>query len=158
VGTRAPNFTLRDVTGKPYSLHVYTGEPMVLEFFAVWCPVCHAEAPAMTRLTASYVPKGVHVWSILANGYGRDYETSGRTDLRPVDATDLSWYARTYNVHHPQLIDPTFDVTNEYGANSYPTIYILDSDGIIRYTNAGRVSYAALARSLDRVVHASISG
>jgi len=156
VGTTAPNFSLHDVHGHRFSLGVYMGEPMVLEFFAVWCPICHAESPAMSRLTATYMPKGVHIWSILANPYGRDYETSGRTDLRVATASDLSWYARTYNVHHVQLIDPTFDVTNEFGAGSYPTIYVLDGDGVVRYAHSGIVSYAKLAAVLDRVRHQSL--
>lgn len=153
VGSKAPDFTLLDAKGKPYSLGVYMGEPMVLEFFAVWCPICHAEAPAMTKLTATYVPRNVHVWSVLANPYGRGYETSGRTDLRIADKADLSWYASTYKVNHPQLIDSTFSVTNQFGAGSYPTIYILDGYGVVRYAHTGNVSYATLSAALDRVIH-----
>ncbi|HEX8918126.1 MAG TPA: TlpA disulfide reductase family protein [Chloroflexota bacterium] len=158
VGQKAPNFTLNDANGTSYSLAAQRGHPVLLEFFAVWCPVCHAEAPALARITRAYVPRGVRVWSILANPYGPDYDTSNRTDLTLATKSDLAWYASTFDVHHPQLVDPKFQTVNTYGINAYPGLYVVDSKGVISYASAGRKSYTSLSRELDRVLAASTRG
>lgn len=44
-GRRAPNFLLHDLSGKPVSLKDYRGKPVVLNFWATWCPPCLQEMP-----------------------------------------------------------------------------------------------------------------
>jgi peroxiredoxin len=156
-GTTAPTFMLKSVKGYWYDLKAERGHPVLLEFFATWCPVCHAQAPAIAKLFANYESRGVRFWSILANPYGKDYEDSNRTDLRPADAGDLAWYARTYNVHFPQLVDPIFSVVNQYGIGSYPGIYIIGKAGKIRWASSGQKSYSELAKALNKALAAPAS-
>ena len=154
VGTKAPDFTLSTVGGKSYKLSALRGHPVLLEFFAVWCPHCQHEAPILNQLDKSYTSKGLQTLSILANQYGNNYELSGQTDTRPVDKSDISWFQSTFKVAHPMLIDPDFAQTNQYGASSYPTIYILDKNGVIRYTNGalGDIPYQTLAKAVDAAI------
>jgi peroxiredoxin len=151
-GSQAPDFTLNDTSGRSYHLAAQRGHPVLLEFFAVWCPVCHAEAPILAKITRAYVPRGVRVWSVLANPYGPNYETSGRSDLTLAQAADLQWFAQTYNVHHPQLIDPPFATVNRYGVGSYPGLYLLDKSGVIRLVHDGSLNYGVLSHALDRAL------
>jgi peroxiredoxin len=152
VGAIAPDFTLRDSNGTSYSLTAQRGHPVLLEFFAVWCPICQDEAPIMAQLAKTYTPEGVRIWSILANPYGRNYEASNGTDLRLADNSDLIWFAHTFNVHYPQLIDPTFAVVNQYGINAYPGLYIIDKTGRVIFSSAGHHSSASLAGALDKAL------
>jgi peroxiredoxin len=152
-GTTAPNFTLATVDGKKYSLSQYRGKAVLLEFFAVWCPHCQATAPILNQIDKTYQGKGMQTLAVLANPYGKDYDTSGGTDLRLANKSDITWFEKTFLVTHPSLIDPNFAVTNRYGANSYPTIYILDRQGKIRYSHQGEVSYADLSTALNQAMH-----
>lgn len=152
VGQKAPNFILQDVYGEMFDLKAQRGHPVLLEFFAVWCPVCQGEAPTMTKLTADFAPRGVRVWSILANPYGQNYEASGRTDLTPASREDLAWYGNTFHVRHAQLVDPKFAVTNRYGVNAYPGIYIVNAQGTITFAAEGHQNYRTLARVLNRAL------
>jgi peroxiredoxin len=149
VGKTAPNFTLKDINGHTYTLAAQHGHPVVLEFFAVWCPICQAEAPAIAQIESSYASKGVRVWSVLANPYGKDYETSGNTDTRLAQKSDMTWFAQHFNVHHPQLVDPNFHVVNEYGIGNYPGLYVIDPKGKIIFSNAGKYPYNTLANELN---------
>lgn len=151
-GRPAPDFSLKDASGTTHRLSAQRGHPVLLEFFAVWCPVCHAEAPTIARLTREYEQRGVRVWSILANPYGPDYEVSHYSDLTPVQSQDLNWFATTYDVHHPQLIDPSFATVNAYGISKYPGMYLIDKRGVIRLATSGALRYGALAHALDRVL------
>ena len=148
-GSQAPDFSLKDTSGRTYHLAAQRGHPVLLEFFAVWCPVCHAEAPTLAKITRAYVPRGVRVWSVLSNPYGPNYETSGRSDLTLAQAADLQWFAQAYDVHHPQLVDPKFSTVNRYGIGGYPGIYLVDKSGVIRLVHDGGIRYAALSHALD---------
>lgn len=150
VGQGTPDFTLRDVNGRVYNLAAQRGHPVLLEYFAVWCPVCRSEAPAMAGITHMYAARGVRVWSILSNPYGKNYDVSGRSDLTLVTKNDLSWYAQNFNVHHPQLIDPSFSTVNRYGIDAYSGIYIVNGKGIITYAQSGHQSFLKLSAALDK--------
>lgn len=144
-GATAPNFDLATIDGQHYRLSDQRGHPVLLEFFAVWCPHCQAEAPLLNQLDKHFASKGLRTFSILASPYGKDYDTSGGTDTRLADKSDLTWFKNTYSVAHPILIDPKFATVNKYGFPGYPGIYILNGAGKVTYTDSGEVSYQTLA-------------
>lgn len=151
-GRPAPTFTLHGVNGHTYNLAAQRGHPVLLEFFAVWCPHCQHEAPIIQRLHNSYGPRGVQIWSILANPYGPNYDASFGQDTTPASRADVLYFSRTYGEHVPQLIDPHFHVVNEYGINGYPGIYVVDKHGMITYSQSGDQSYQALASALNKAL------
>ncbi len=145
----APDFSLATVTGQHYRLSSLRGRPVLLEFIAVWCPHCQRESAVINRIHARYDSEsghGLEMLSILANPYGRDRETTG--SIRLADRRDIAWFQRTFHTQEPILIDPTFATVNRYGAGSYPTIYILDGKGVVRYASQGEVSYGTLATAV----------
>jgi peroxiredoxin len=153
-GTPAPNFQLRGIDGKTYSLAAQRGHPVVLEFFAVWCPHCQHEAPLVQRIFSTYNRQGVRVWAILANPYGPNYDNSFGTDTSLATASDLRWFARTFHEAVPQLVDPNFHVVNRYGVSGYPSIYVIDKRGVIRYVGSGEQPYNTLASAVARAIAA----
>ncbi|HLJ66260.1 MAG TPA: TlpA disulfide reductase family protein [Chloroflexota bacterium] len=152
VGQKAPDFTLKDVLGLKYNLASQRGHVVFLEFFAVWCPNCQAEAPTIERLANTYESRGVRVWTVLANPYGKDYDTSNRTDLRLADRGDLAWYARQFKATYPALVDPKFATVNQYGVNSYPGLYIIDKQGKVSFASMGVHTYAALSHEVNKAL------
>ena len=53
----APNFTLVDITGESHDLYDYLdkGTVVVLDFFAVWCSICKADAAYLDQVYELYV-------------------------------------------------------------------------------------------------------
>jgi peroxiredoxin len=145
VGAKAPDFTLKTVEGKSYSLASFMGKPVLLEFFAVWCPHCQAEAKVLNQLDAAFNPHGLQTIAVLASPYGQNYDKSGGTDLTIATKSDINWFISNFKVKHPTLIDPTFATVNKYGASSYPTLYVLDKKGIVQFANTGEQPYNAMA-------------
>jgi hypothetical protein len=107
----------------------------------------------MRHLENSYFPRGVQVWAILASPYGQNWELSGGTDRSPATMSDFAWYSRTYKVSYPMLIDPNFATVNRYGANGYPTLYVIDRAGRVQYAGSGRTPYTVLATQVDKALH-----
>ena len=126
VGTTAPNFNLATINGKHYQLSALRGRPALLEFFAVWCPHCQAEAPILNNIDKAYASKGLQTLSILASPYDRTHEATGSTN--PVTKDDITWFKNTFNVAHPMLIDPNFSTVNQYGVQGYPTISLVSAE------------------------------
>ncbi|MDB5077250.1 MAG: alkyl hydroperoxide reductase [Chloroflexi bacterium] len=147
VGSKAPDFNLATTNGQHYQLSAQQGHVVLLEYFAVWCPVCQAEAPTMAQIDQHFQSLGLKSFSILSNPYGRYYESKG--DMRPVNSGDVSWFKQTFAVNNPILIDPNFTNVNRAGVSSYPTIYVIDSHGIIRYASSGQVPYSQLASAIN---------
>ncbi len=148
VGTKAPNFSLKTIDGKQYTLSSFKGKPVLLEFFAVWCPHCQRESTVINQLDRNFGPKGLQTVAVLASPYGRNYDNSGGSDLTIVTKSDVQWFETTFGVKHLTLIDPTFATVNKYNANSYPTLYVVDRQGVIRYANSGEQPYATLAAAI----------
>jgi thiol-disulfide isomerase/thioredoxin len=148
VKSKAPDFNLATVDGRHYRLSALRGHPVLLEFFAVWCPHCQRETPILNRIDQAFASQGLRSLSILANPYGRNYDVSGGTDRRLANRGDIAWFKQTFTVAQPILIDPTFATVNRYGVNGYPTIYVLDRKGVIRSATSGDVPYQQLAAAV----------
>ena len=50
VGKKAPSFVAPKVGGQLVSLENYKNKPLVLNFWASWCPPCRDETPGMERI------------------------------------------------------------------------------------------------------------
>ena len=53
IGFPAPDFALSDLAGQTVRLADLRGQPLVLNFWATWCPPCRAEMPALQSIALS---------------------------------------------------------------------------------------------------------
>ena len=102
VGAAAPEFSLQDTAGETVSLESLAGKPVVVAFFAPWCPHCQDEAPRLNEIHAQYGDR-VHIVSISATPYGKDYPA----DRSQISLDDLTWFQEEYDVTYPLLFDPS---------------------------------------------------
>lgn len=63
-GVTAPNWTLKDVDGKPISLSQFAGRPVVMDFWATWCGPCQVEMPWWKELQDKYRAQGLVIVGI----------------------------------------------------------------------------------------------
>jgi len=61
---KAPNFNLRDINGKNFSLASLKGKVIFLDFWATWCPPCVWSSPQVEALAEKYSGKKLEVISI----------------------------------------------------------------------------------------------
>ena len=134
VGAAAPDFSLQDTEEETVSLESLAGKPVLIAFFAPWCPHCQDEVPRLNEIHAEYGDR-VHIVSISATPYGKDYPA----DKRHITVGDIEWFQKEFSITYPLLFDPSLQVATAYNISSFPTTYILDADHrIVEVFEGGR--------------------
>ena len=153
VGATAPGFSLEDTEGETISLESLKGKPVVIAFFAPWCPHCQEEAPRLNQIHAQYGDR-VHIVSISATPFGKDYgQTKSRIAPHPrITIDDLKWFQEEYDVTYPLLFDPSIQVGTAYQIRSFPTTYLLDAEHRVVEVFEGGKPVAEFQRVLDSIL------
>ena len=152
VGSTVPGFSLEDTEGETISLESLKGKPVVIAFFAPWCPHCQDEAPRLNEIHAQYGDR-VHIVSISATPYGKDYLTRSKLVREPrITMDDLKWFKEEYNVTYPLLFDPSIQVGTAYQIRSFPTTYLLDAEHRVVEVFEGGRPVADFQRVLDSIL------
>jgi cytochrome c biogenesis protein CcmG, thiol:disulfide interchange protein DsbE len=129
----AHGFTL-GALGKPgqqVSLSQYQGKPVVINFWASWCPPCQQETPLLARW---YKQQGGHVVLL-----GLDENDTAASALK---------FAQAKGVTYPIGFDPNVTVALSYGADSLPQTFFLNASHRIVDHVLGAVTAADLAKGL----------
>ena len=147
-GTQAPAIgPLPAADGNKYTLAQYQGSVIVLEFFATWCPNCQAETSVLTQIQHNDATAGVQVLSVTASDDGRHSESIPQAT--PISMDDVQWYTSTYHLNYPALLDTSLGAGNAYGVQGFPTIYIINKQGIITYAGEGQIPYDSLQQHIN---------
>ncbi len=122
-GVTAADFTLQDLNGRNVRLSDFRGKPVVLEFWATWCPPCRASIPGMEKIYRSFAPKGLTILAV-------SLDDGGWNDVRAF----VKDYGITYTV-----LKGDEDVADKYQVRSIPLVLVIDKQGrvIRRYLGFG---------------------
>ncbi|MBI5777829.1 MAG: TlpA family protein disulfide reductase [Planctomycetes bacterium] len=108
-------FTLQDMNNQEVKLKdLISDKPLVLDFWASWCPTCRAEIPNVVELYNQYKDK------ITIVGINLDKTFA-----------DAQEYTREHNIPYPNLYDAQGMVANFYHVHGIPTIIIINAQGEI---------------------------
>jgi peroxiredoxin len=120
----APNFTLKSTDGATVSLDQYKGKvPVLIEFFATWCPHCRDMAPELAKLRNTIPSTELAILAIdVGNG----------DSLKKVKR-----YKQVENLPYTILYDTDSKVSQEYGVEGIPYVVLLDKNGTIKYQDNG---------------------
>lgn len=116
----APDFTLSDLNGNPVSLSSFKGKPVLVEFWATWCPPCRVSLPEVNALYERYKGRGFVVLAV-------------SLDQSITEARD---FAKQNGLTVSVLFDDR-GIDNLYHVTGIPTAFLLDKQGIIKQTHSG---------------------
>lgn len=123
VGQAAPEFTLTTMDGVEFSGGNASGKsPVMMVFWATWCPVCREEIPGVKELYARFAPKGLKLIAV----------NVGVND----SVKRMEKYVKKYDITYPVAFDTGSKVTRRFGVQGTPTVIIVDAKGIVRYRSA----------------------
>ncbi|MRR53695.1 MAG: TlpA family protein disulfide reductase [Deltaproteobacteria bacterium] len=116
-GSVAPDFSVKDATGKTVQLSDLRGNVVLLNFWATWCPPCKEEVPALSRLNARMAGTAFRMVTISIDEGGSN-------------AVESFFQVSGYRL--PTLLDPAGTVGRLYGITGIPETFIIDAQGVIR--------------------------
>ena len=119
----ASDFKLQDLNGKIVRLSDFKGKPVLLDFWATWCPPCRASIPGIEKLHKNYSSKGLVVLSISLDEGGWDSVKS---------------FATEHGITYP-VLKGTEDVSSQFQVRTIPMMVIINKEGRIvkRYLGYG---------------------
>ena len=132
------------------SLAALRGRPVLLFFWAHWCPDCKAMAPGIASLMAKYGPKGLAVLGptrLYGSVTGGD-PAPPEVERRYIDKVR----AQFYSALHAMPVPVSSANFLAYGCSTTPTLVLIDRAGIVRYYHPGAAPLPELAGRIERLL------
>lgn len=137
IGFLAPDFSLQFVDGGEFQLSTRRGLPLIINFWATWCPPCRAEMPALESIQQQYASQGLMVLGV---DQGESPEV-------------VTQFARqTVKTTFPLVLDRQMQVGQLYGVRALPTTFFVDREGRIRSIKIGALDTASLVDGVQQIM------
>ncbi len=135
----APDFALRDLSGRTYNLAEWRGKLVLLNFWATWCPPCLKEIPLFVEFQRRYAGQGLQIVGI------------------SVDSPDaVARYWQEHKINYPLLLadDNTPDLMAAYGNShgSLPYSVLILPDGGVANVKLGAFEHKELEILVSRLL------
>ena len=127
-GPVAPNFTLKDLNGRPVSLSDHKGKVVLVNIWATWCPPCVAETPSIDKLYKMMKDENFDLMAISIDEGGKKAVES---------------FMKKKNLSFPVLLDPDGRVAGLYGTTGVPESFIVGKDGSIDNHIIGAIDWTS---------------
>ncbi len=123
---KPPPLLLPNLNDQPVDLNHYKGKVVLINFWATWCPPCVHEMPSMQRLQEKMQGKP---FVILAVNMAED------------KATVREFLTTKVRVNFPVLFDSNGKALQDWGVYAFPTSFVVDKNGLIRYALFGSIDW-----------------
>lgn len=131
-GAPAPEWTLKDPSGKVHKLSEYRGQVVVMDFWATWCGPCRAAMPGVQKIHEKYGGKGAVVFGINC------WENA-----------DAAKFMKDEGYTYGLLLDGD-EAASAYSVSGIPAIYVIGPDGRVVYGSVGFEGEEALEEAVKR--------
>ncbi|WP_240985377.1 redoxin domain-containing protein [Acididesulfobacillus acetoxydans] len=128
IGDLAPDFSVPMSDGNTLKLSSLRGKPVLLNFWATWCPPCRMEMPDIQKIFKENYP--VQIVGV---------------NLKEEPMTVEGFLSRN-GYTYPVGFDLKGKIASLYNVSGIPTSYAIDAKGIIRHVQTGPLTYAELSQ------------
>jgi thiol-disulfide isomerase/thioredoxin len=135
LGTDAPNFTVKLLSGGEMHLQDAAGHPLVLAFWATWCAPCRVELPALERLYHRFGPSGTGFLAVNVE----------EADMR----REVEAFVRATGLSLPVALEGG-TLSARYHVETIPHLVILDGSGKVREVLQGVHDENEVAKAIER--------
>lgn len=134
-GTAAPDFTLRDLEGRPVRLSDFRGKVVFLNFWASWCYPCRQEMPEIRKLVAKAPP---------------DLVVLGVTTSDRASPEEIKTFVEENGYDWVFVYDDGSRVGRDYRITFLPTSYFIDPGGIVRARYIGPMTVEQMEEYVEQ--------
>ena len=136
VNRQAPDFTLTTFEGATISLEELRGKPVVINFWASWCPPCRIEAPLIERTWRAYENRDLIFLGV---------NIQDRED-------DALNYIRQFDITYPNGPDPNGEIAIDYGVSGLPVTFFVSRNGEVVRRWVGAIERNTLIGSIEEIM------
>jgi len=134
----APEFSLKDLTGRKIDLAGLRGKVVLLNFWATWCAPCRAEIPEFVELQNRYRSRGLQIIGISLDD----------------DAEPVLDFHRNQKFNYPVAVGDA-ELAERYGGIlGLPVSFLIGCDGRIDAKYAGKADPARIEQQLKVMLRA----
>ncbi|MFK5976010.1 MAG: redoxin family protein [Sulfurovum sp.] len=127
---KIPKIEAKLLNGKKFIAE--NGKPLLIHFWATWCPTCKLEAPNIEYISKKY--SEYHILTIAVN--------SGSNE-------DVRDYIQKRNFTFGVINDKDAVLAKDFNIKAYPTTLIYDKDGKLKFSEVGYTTTAGLLTRLS---------
>ena len=135
---KAADFMVIDSEGKEIKLSDMEGMPVVLNFWASWCPPCKSEMP---EFESAYKELGGEIQFMMVDLVDGSRETIEKG----------SAYISEQGFEFPVYFDTSSEAAIAYGITAIPTTIFIDADGYVVTTFQGSIDKNTLSAGIDMI-------
>lgn len=135
VNRPAPDFTLTTFKGAEIAMKDLKGKPIVINFWASWCPPCREEAALLERTWRAYKNLDVIFLGV---------------DVQDREEDALS-YIQEFDITYPNGPDPTGEISIDYGVSGLPVTFFISKEGEIVRRHVGAIDKRTLIGSIEEI-------
>ncbi len=136
-GTAAPAVRFAMLDGGEQPLKALKGQVVLVNFWATWCPPCRAEMPGFEKVYASKHAAGFTVVGV---------------SMDEIAPQQVAAWLRDHRISYPVAMGSA-DVAAAFGGvNSFPTSFLIDRQGRVRYTVNGIFAEVTLRAAIDKLL------
>ncbi len=125
------SYELTDIKNSKIDFKLYKGKPLVVHFWATWCPVCKLEAANIEQLSKEY-----SVITIAVNS-GLDEE--------------INTFMKEHELNYKVIHDKSGVLAKKFNIEVYPTTLIYDKEGELKFTEVGYSTTLGLKARLELI-------
>jgi len=149
-GKPAPEFELKDLTGREVSLESYRGKAVLINFWATWCGPCRLETPWIVELRNKYAARGFEVLGV--DTEGDDLEKNDKAGWAKATAAAGKFVAEE-KIPYPVLLDGD-SISRDYGGlDDLPTSFFVDRKGVVVAAQVGLTSESDIESKIEKALN-----
>jgi thiol-disulfide isomerase/thioredoxin len=126
---------------QPFRLADLRGRVTLIEFWTFDCVNCQHVLPALLQWHQVYAPRGLVIVGVHTPEFRHEREVSN------VEAA-----VQRFGIRYPVAIDNDFGTWRAYHNRYWPSFYLIDKRGVIRYTHMGEGSYDQTQRAIEALL------
>ncbi|MDO8413429.1 MAG: redoxin domain-containing protein [Gallionellaceae bacterium] len=106
------------LAGQPYTLPTHPEKPVLVHFWATWCPVCRAEQDSIAAIA-------------------QDYPNTITIAMQSGGSAEITRYMQEQKINFPVVNDTDGTLSSTWGIRGVPTSFVVAPDGQIRFVEVG---------------------
>lgn len=119
IGQKAPDFSIRDESGKHVKLSDFRGKIVFINFWGTWCPSCVDEMPEIQKMHERFKGRPFEMMEVSIDN----------------DWPEIHQFYKEHNLDLPTYLDPGHQVATLYKVYKFPESFLIDAEGnVIRHT------------------------